>query len=143
MSANSSSSRPTDAVKRSTAILNLRTSLCQFQHGLRLKGQAANVVPTGVPALDGILPDGICLNENNQVWVANALGPEAVLVGPGGEVIERVQTSQPCYACMLGGADGKTLFALTAATSDGEKAAATASGRVETLQVDSARTGWP
>jgi sugar lactone lactonase YvrE len=94
-------------------------------------------------ALDGILPDGICLNENNQVWVANALGPEVVLVGQGGEVIERVQTSQPCYACMLGGADGKTLFALTAASSDSVKAAETATGRVETLRVTAAKAGWP
>ena len=31
-------------------------------------------------------PDGICLDENGNVWVANALAPECVLVAPGGEI---------------------------------------------------------
>ncbi len=73
-------------------------------------------------ALPGVAPDGICLDENNQVWVANAIGPEVVLVAEGGDIVERLATSQPCYACMLGGRDGKTLFALTAAGSDGQHA---------------------
>ncbi|NQX90305.1 MAG: SMP-30/gluconolactonase/LRE family protein, partial [Halioglobus sp.] len=37
-------------------------------------------------------PDGICLNELNQVWVANAAGPEVILVAEGGEVLQRVST---------------------------------------------------
>ena len=94
-------------------------------------------------ALEGVAPDGICLNDNNQVWVANAVGPEVLLVAEGGEVMQRVVTSQPCYACMLGGTDGKTLFAITAASSDGEAAAAAKTGKVETVQVDKAGAGWP
>lgn len=93
--------------------------------------------------LPGVAPDGICLDENLQVWVANALGPEVILVAEGGEIVERVATSQPCYACMLGGSDGKTLFAVTAASSDGEQAAAVKSGKIETLSVKAARAGWP
>jgi hypothetical protein len=77
MSANSFSSQPTDAVKRSAAILNLRTSLCKLQHGLRLKGQAANVVSTGVSALDGILPDGGLLRGTLSEWIAAAPGSGA------------------------------------------------------------------
>ncbi|MEZ5502273.1 MAG: SMP-30/gluconolactonase/LRE family protein [Halioglobus sp.] len=61
-------------------------------------------------AVPGVAPDGICLNDNNQVWVANAIGPEAILVAAGGDIVQRVATTQPCYACMLGGRDGKTLF---------------------------------
>jgi sugar lactone lactonase YvrE len=94
-------------------------------------------------ALEGAAPDGICLNEDNQVWVANAVGAEVLLVAEGGEVIKRVVTSQPCYACMLGGHEGKTLFAITAESSDGEAAAVAKTGRVETVQVDKARAGWP
>lgn len=94
-------------------------------------------------AIEGTAPDGICLNEDNQVWVANAVGPEVLLVAEGGEVIRRVITSQPCYACMLGGSDGKTLFAITAESSDGEAAAAAKTGKVETLSVDKAGAGWP
>jgi sugar lactone lactonase YvrE len=94
-------------------------------------------------ALPGVAPDGICLNEHNQVWVANAVGPEVLLVAEGGEIVRRVATSQPCYACMLGGDDGKTLFAVTAASSDGEQAAAAKTGKIETVQVDAVGAGWP
>ncbi len=91
----------------------------------------------------GIAPDGICLDENRQVWVANALGREVVLVAEGGEVLNRLATSQNCYACMLGGSDGKTLFALTARSSDAKAAAAAPGGKIEVVRVDAARAGRP
>jgi sugar lactone lactonase YvrE len=94
-------------------------------------------------AIPGVAPDGICLDENNRVWVANAIGPEVVLVAEGGDIIERLATSQPCYACMLGGRDGRTLFALTAAGSDGRHAATAKTGKIETVRVQAARAGWP
>ena len=94
-------------------------------------------------SLEGMGPDGICLNEDNQVWVANALAPEVVLVAEGGEIVQRVATSQPCYACMLGGEDAKTLFAVTAASSDAETVSATKTGKIETIRVTAARAGWP
>ena len=93
--------------------------------------------------LPGVAPDGICLDENLQVWVANALGPEVLLVAEGGAIVNRVATSQHCYACMLGGHDGKTLFAVTAASSDGVEAAGAATGKIETVRVDAARAGCP
>jgi sugar lactone lactonase YvrE len=93
--------------------------------------------------LDAIAPDGICLNEDNQVWIANALGPEMILVAEGGEVLQRVETSQNCYACMLGGEDGKTLFAVTASSSDAEEASASRSGKIEIVRVSAAAAGWP
>ncbi|MFT4613304.1 MAG: sugar lactone lactonase YvrE [Bacteroidia bacterium] len=94
-------------------------------------------------SVEGTCPDGICLNENNQVWFANALAPEVVLVAEGGEIIERVETTQNCYACMLGGEDGKTLFAVTAQASDHNTAGAAATGKIESVRVDAARAGWP
>ncbi|CAA0100833.1 Virginiamycin B lyase [Halioglobus japonicus] len=94
-------------------------------------------------SLPGVAPDGICLDENLRVWVANALEPEVLLVAEGGEIINRVTTSQNCYACMLGGEAGTTLFAVTADTSDGKEAQETATGRIETISVDAARAGWP
>ena len=93
--------------------------------------------------VENIAPDGICLNDNNEIWVANALGPEMMLVAEGGEVINRMETSQPCYACMLGGMDGKTLFAVTAASSDGVLAAAGKTGKIEMVRVDRSRAGRP
>ena len=53
--------------------------------------------------LDGCAPDGICLDADGCIWVANALGTECRRVAQGGEVVDRVETSQFCYACALGG----------------------------------------
>ncbi len=94
-------------------------------------------------SIPGVAPDGICLDKDNHVWVANAIGPEVVLVAEGGDIVERVATSQPCYACMLGGHDGKTLFALTAAGSGAQHAAAQKTGKIETVRVLVGRAGWP
>lgn len=94
-------------------------------------------------SLPGVAPDGICLNASGEVWVANAIGPEVLLVAQGGEIVERIVTSQPCYACMLGGSDGKTLFAVTAASSEARHAGATRTGKIETVRVATARAGWP
>ena len=94
-------------------------------------------------ALPGVAPDGICLDEKQRVWVANALEPEVLLVAEGGEIVNRIATSQNCYACMLGGEAGNTLFAVTAETSDHGDAQSEATGRIEAIEVDTARAGWP
>src|SRR6185369_13234034 len=64
------------------------------------------------------VPDGIALDAAGAIWVANPIAPECVRIAEGGEVKEVIETGAPCYACMLGGEDGKTLFMLTASGSD-------------------------
>ncbi|MBE9539078.1 MAG: SMP-30/gluconolactonase/LRE family protein [Proteobacteria bacterium] len=88
-------------------------------------------------------PDGICLNEAGNVWVANALAAECVLVGEGGEILQSVETSQPCFACMLGGDDGHTLHMVTAQSSDKRAASAEPTGKIEVCTVDVAGAGCP
>ena len=63
-----------------------------------------------------VAPDGISVPDaEGAIWVADALGHRAVRVRPGGEIIDAVDTgSDSCYACALGGADGRTLFLCTA-----------------------------
>jgi sugar lactone lactonase YvrE len=89
------------------------------------------------------VPDGIALNAAGRVWVASALSPECVLIAEGGTVVETVATSQNCFACMLGGEDGKTLFMMTAPTSLEHEAAAAPKGRIEIATVDSPHAGRP
>jgi sugar lactone lactonase YvrE len=93
--------------------------------------------PTGSRA-----PDGICLDEDGNVWVANALAPECVLFAPGGGVLRTVKTSQNCYACALGGERGRTLFALTAPNYRAGEATGPG-GRIECVEVTAARAGFP
>lgn len=88
-------------------------------------------------------PDGFCLDADGACWVANPLAPECVRVAEGGKILEVIDTGQACYACMLGGETGKTLFMLTAANSDSEKAAASRTGRIVVTEVDSPRAGRP
>jgi sugar lactone lactonase YvrE len=78
-----------------------------------------------------IAPDGICLCADGTVWVANAGGPECVRVAEGGEIVERVSTSQNCYACMLGGPDRTTLYLVTAPTAEEAKARVDRNGAIE------------
>jgi sugar lactone lactonase YvrE len=80
----------------------------------------------------GVGPDGICLDADGAVWVANAFAAEAVRVAEGGDVLDRVQTTQTCFACALGGPDRTTLYCLTAASASAQQAAAAPTGRIET-----------
>lgn len=88
-------------------------------------------------------PDGICMDADGNIWVANALAPECVLFAPGGEILETVATSQNCYACMLGGADGRDLHLVTAQSSHHGTAAVERTGRIETCRVAVPGAGWP
>lgn len=86
-------------------------------------------------SLRGCYPDGICADAEGAVWVADAGAPRCLRVGEGGRILGRVSTSQPCFACVLGGEDGRTLFCLTAPTSRAAARAAARDGRVEGVRV--------
>jgi len=88
-------------------------------------------------------PDGICLDRDGNVWIANALAAECVLVASGGRVLEVVETGQPCFACMLGGSTQRTLYMFTAPTAVAEAAAKTRRGRILAAEVRAARAGLP
>lgn len=89
------------------------------------------------------VPDGIALDADGAIWIANPIAPECVRIAEGGKVLEVVDTGQPCFACMLGGDDGRTLFMLTAASSDHEAAAKAQTGKIVVAEVDSPRAGRP
>lgn len=55
-------------------------------------------------------PDGICADADGAIWAASVPGQRCVRVREGGEVVDAVVVDQGCFACMLGGADGRTLF---------------------------------
>jgi sugar lactone lactonase YvrE len=93
--------------------------------------------------LGGRLPDGIGLDAAGRVWVANPVAPECFLVAEGGDVLEVVETDQPCFACMLGGPEGRHLFMLTAAASEAERASVERTGHVLVATVDTPHAGLP
>jgi len=91
----------------------------------------------------GLAPDGICLCADGSIWVSNALAPECVRVAEGGEVLERVVTSQNCYACMLGDDDRRTLYLITAPDSHAAKARAARHGAIEKARTTVPGAGLP
>jgi sugar lactone lactonase YvrE len=84
--------------------------------------------------LKGRAPDGICLDAEGAVWVADARGKACIRVREGGEITDVIPTERGCYACALGGSDGRTLFLCTADGYDLE-ALARQTGAIETTQV--------
>ncbi|MGH9184381.1 MAG: SMP-30/gluconolactonase/LRE family protein [Acidimicrobiales bacterium] len=61
-------------------------------------------------------PDGCALDAEGHIWAADAAGNRVIRVARGGEIVEEITAPDGlgCYACMLGGDDGRTLLMCTA-----------------------------
>jgi len=89
-------------------------------------------------------PDGICLDAGSMLWVANPLASEFIHVREGGQIVDVVPTPQRwAVACVLGGPDRRTLFALTAETSMENQPKGVSKAFIETINVDSQGVGTP
>lgn len=91
----------------------------------------------------GSAPDGICADAEGAIWYASVPGQRCSRVAPGGEVLDTVEADRGCFACMLGGDDGRTLFMLTAPTSIAHEAAAAPKGKLLIATVDTPHAGLP
>ena len=93
--------------------------------------------------------DGICLDEEGAVW-CSAVGSEGgnvvLRVREGGEVVDRIEIDRPCYACMLGGEDGRTLFMVVAQWFGSDRVDElfeAKTGQILAAQVAVPHAGWP
>jgi sugar lactone lactonase YvrE len=60
--------------------------------------------------------DGICLDAEGAIWASVLYQdrPACLRVREGGQVLQRIDLEHACFACMLGGDDGRTLFMMVA-----------------------------
>jgi sugar lactone lactonase YvrE len=91
--------------------------------------------------MEFVATDGMCLDAEGQIWLANARTNQCLRVREGGEITGVVETSQKAYACMLG--DEERLYVMTAPTSDRFKIADQLAGRIEVVNVDVPGAGRP
>ena len=92
--------------------------------------------------------DGICLDSEGAIWCSGVSGgqPECLRVREGGEVLERIVHDAACFACMLGGADGKTLFLMNAEWRGVERMGEmfqSKTGKIDTVRVSVPHAGRP
>ena len=89
------------------------------------------------------VPDGICLDSDNGIWVASPTTAEVIRYKKGGKITDRIATPQPAYACMLGGKDEKELYILTAESSNPQFCKENKTGEIYKVEVDYERAGEP
>jgi sugar lactone lactonase YvrE len=89
-------------------------------------------------------PDGCALDGDGALWVADALNNRVLRVAEGGEILEEISTGDDgTYACMLGGADGRTLYLCVAPNFLEHERKSTRLGRLLSTTVDVPHAGLP
>jgi sugar lactone lactonase YvrE len=94
--------------------------------------------------LQGDHPDGICIDAEGAVWYADVPARHCVRVREGGEVRETIDLDLGCFACVLGGTDGRTLFVTAAEWPLPQMTGSDRrTGQVVTLRAPAPAAGWP
>jgi sugar lactone lactonase YvrE len=127
-----------------------RTLIVAESRGTRLS--AFDVLPDGSLANrrvfaelpEGVRPDGIALDTEGCVWLANPAGGDDVLrVREGGEILERVRLDSHAYAVALGGPQRRHLLICASDTHNSDETAVRPSATLRLIEVDVPGAGLP
>ena len=89
------------------------------------------------------VPDGICLDEKDGIWIASPTSNAVVRIEKGGRITDTIKTPKGAFACMLGGKERKTLYVILSNSSDPEEAQLSQEGEIHSIEVDIPGTGKP
>lgn len=93
---------------------------------------------------EDVSPDGIALDAEGAVWLANPEGKFGALrVREGGEIVERVELDTECYAVILGGPQRRHLFICASDSHDPGEIARTPSATLRVVEVAMPGAGTP
>jgi sugar lactone lactonase YvrE len=90
-------------------------------------------------------PDGISVDAENAVWYADVPHQHCVRVAEGGTILRTVAADRGCFACVLGGPDGRSLFVVGADWQGmtSPEMVTPGSGQVLVTEVEVPGAGWP
>ena len=89
------------------------------------------------------VPDGICLDAEDAIWMASPSTNEVLRIKKGGIILDKIAVQTNAYACVLGGKDRRTLFVCTSGSSDMQSCIDKREGRIESFQVEIPGVGIP
>jgi sugar lactone lactonase YvrE len=90
-------------------------------------------------------PDGCALDAEGHIWCADEVGGRCVRLAPGGAIVEEIAVpgGLGCFACMLGGDDGRSLLICAAPDFAEANRAAEHEAVLLTTSVDVPHAGLP
>jgi len=94
---------------------------------------------------EGVQPDGICLDAEGAVWVANPgeHGASVLRVREGGEVTDTIELDHHAYAVALGGPERRHLFICSSPTHDPAEIATNPGAQILVCEVAVPGAGTP
>ena len=98
----------------------------------------AEAIPQAVVA-----PDGCGLDAEGCLWLADAINGRVLRVREGGEIVDEIAAGSGVFACMLGGADGTTLFLCCAPDFDEHARSAAREAEIKAVTVEVPHAGRP
>lgn len=85
--------------------------------------------------LENELPDGLTVDGDDNIWFASPFTGELIKLSRAGEILYRLRSPRPPYACVLGGPRGATLYVCVADDWEPEVCRKLRSGAILSIEV--------
>jgi sugar lactone lactonase YvrE len=92
-----------------------------------------------------VAADGCCLDRDGCIWAADIVNRRCIRVAEGGRILDEIHApGELLYvACMLGGADGRTLLICAAPSFESSRQKVAMDAELHTVRVEAPRAGLP